>query len=139
MINTSNKSKLNEIHLTNERYRRVYMHHSGSACWRDFLILGRKENGGKKKQRENEFWGFLVGRIFRKENWWDPSVFSSGPIAFNLPKLGKKIEWKTKSIALFMFQTKLPLTPHHSHNHIQCCLNFWFYFFFHFWSFALLY
>ena len=46
-----------------------------------------------------------------------------------------KIEWKTKSFALFMFQTKLPLTPHHSHNHIQCCLNFWFYF----WSFALLY
>ena len=55
MVNTSNKSKLNEIHLTNERDRRVYMHHLGSACWRDFLILGRMEIGGKKKQRENEF------------------------------------------------------------------------------------
>ena len=52
MINTSNKSKLNEIHMTNERDRRDQMHHLGYACWRNFREDGKWR---KEKQRENEF------------------------------------------------------------------------------------
>ena len=50
------------------------------------MILGRRE---RERERENGWKGYLVGRGGRKENWWDPSVFSSGSPKPDLPKLGR--------------------------------------------------